>query len=384
MLLKELLESPKTSSSLLVSDPFREPDQVELVREVIGLANADVDGPRNILFGVKPGAEAGDGIVGIDDSAMAELKKAHRLISALIEPVIHLAFIFDRINGKLVGTLEIDGCDEGPYFVGLDHTEALARGQSWIREGWALRPLEASELAEIRVPEVAEDSDLPAKPISLDVGFDGEPSCKVLDLAVPDTSDPPFARDKDSVAEPRGIKQAIKDTIETVTTQMLRLRRIPEQETVDTEIFRESQTIFADAENHYFFEEKALQLNLAVCNTGEEDIKDVSIELGFPRILDFDVADRLYISPFDKRTPHELKNLGYPNVERHDDSIVVRSPLVPISPGSTEPAFRCALRMAVGPAMQGRKVAIHYTLRGKDNQKVGKGRLKIIFGPIAA
>ena len=133
MLLKQLIESPMTSSKLLVCDPFREHDQEELVKEVIGLANADVVGPRNILFGVNAGALDGGRIVGIPDNAMADLKKAHRIISALIDPVLHLAFIYDRINGKLVGTLEIDGCDDRPYIVGQNYSENLTRGQCWSR-----------------------------------------------------------------------------------------------------------------------------------------------------------------------------------------------------------------------------------------------------------
>jgi hypothetical protein len=45
MLLKQLIESPMNSSKLLVCDPFRQLDPEELVTEVIGLANADVDAP---------------------------------------------------------------------------------------------------------------------------------------------------------------------------------------------------------------------------------------------------------------------------------------------------------------------------------------------------
>ncbi len=138
--------------------------------------------------------------------------------------------------------------------------------------------------------------------------------------------------------------------------------------------------MFADADNHYYYEEKALQLNLIVSNDGAETVRDVNIELGFPRLPDFDVADHLYISPFDKRSQHELKNLGYPTVRREDAAIIVRSSIRVLAPDSPESAFRCALRMAVGPGMQGKKIAIHYTLRGQNEQEFGKGRLKIIFG----
>jgi hypothetical protein len=379
MILTQLLQQPSTSSTLLVCDPFREPDKEELVKEVIGLANADVDGPRYILFGINSAAMEGSGTVGIDESAMANLKKAHRLVSALIDPILHLAFIFDRVNGKLVGALEIDGCDSGPYVVGQDFSDELSRGRSWIREGRELRAVGVAELASTKSEQPVE----PFIPPPISVGFNDQSDCKVLEMSVPDTSNPPFAGERQKVKGPRNLKKAIKDTIETVTTQILRLRPGYEPDiAADTAELKETKTLFADADNHYFYEEKALQLNLIVSNDGEETVRDVDIELGFPRIPDFDLADHLYISPFDKRSQHELKNLGYPTVRREDAAIMVRSSIGVLAPGSPEPAFRCALRMAVGPGMQGKKIAIHYTLRGQNEQEFGKGRLKIIFGKL--
>ncbi len=390
MLLKQLLQHPRTSSKLLVCDPFQEQDQEELVKEVIGLANADVDGPRYILFGINAGVMEGSGIVGIAESAMADLKKAHRLISTLIEPVLHLAFIYDMVDSKLVGALEIDGCDEGPYVVGQDFSEELSRGQAWIREGRELRSLDATDLAPISIPEPTKA----AKPPPIAVGFNDQPDCKFLEMPVPDTSDPPFAKDKKNVKQPMNLKKAIKDTVGTITTRILRLGRAPVHVAAadsdngdmdsDTDVFRATVTLFGDADNHYFYEEKALKLNLAVCNEGTEGIEGVSIELGFPRLADFDVADRLYASPFDKRSPYELKNLGYPAVERRDNGILVRSTIGALGPGSPAQAFKCALRLAVGPGMQGRKLAIRYSLRGQNEQSLGKGRLKIRFGEVSA
>ncbi len=383
MILTQLLQQPSTSSTLLVCDPFREPDKEELVKEVIGLANADVDGPRYILFGVNSAAMEGNGTVGIDESAMANLKKAHRLVSALIDPILHLAFIFDRINGKLIGALEIDGCDSGPYVVGQDFSDELSRGRSWIREGRELRAVGVAELAQTKSPEADEQPDELFIPPPMSVGFNDQPECKELEMAIPDTSNPPFAGEKQRVKEPGSLKKVIKDTLETVTTQILRLRPGYEPDISDTAQLKETKTLFADADNHYYYEEKALQLNLIVSNDGEEVVRDLNIELGFPRINDFDLADHLYTSPFDKRSAHEVKNLGYPKVVREKAAIKVRSSIGVIAPGSPEPAFRCALRMAVGPGMQGKKIAIHYTLRGQDEQEFGKGRLKIIFGKLA-
>ena len=375
---------------MLVCDPFRMPDQQELVKEAIGLANAEVDGPRYILFGVNPGAMDGSKIVGIAESAMTDLKKAHRLLSSLIEPVLPLAFIFDRIDSKLVGALEIDGCDEGPYSVGEDFSEQLTRGQAWIREGRELRAVDSAELAREATPEVAEVVELPP----IEVGFNDEPECKLVELPVPDTSNPPFAHDKQNVKKPLDLKKTIRDKVSTLTTQILRLGRSRSKVSAgksdelyddsSTDVINAAESLFDDADNHYYYEEKALQLNLVIRNEGEERVEGVTIELGFPRLPDFDVADRLYVSPFDKRSPNELKNLGYPEVEHRDDAILVRSTVGVLDPDSPVPAFRCPLRLRVGPGMRKRKLAILYTLRAANARDTGKGRLKIKFGEVSA
>ncbi len=391
MLLKQLLESPQTSSSLVVYDPFKQLDREELVREVIGLANADVEGPRNILFGVNAGALDGNGIVGIPEDAVADLKKAHRLLSALVEPTLQLAFIYDMINGKLVGALEIDGCDFGPYFVGHDVNGSMALGQCWVRDGWKLHEVDRAELLQGEAQAPAEEPVKPIEKPNLSVGFEDDPECKLLEVPVPDTSNPPFADAGEEGAKTSRLKQAIKDTVGTVTTQMLRLRSAG-QDYADVEsgqpdpaaACEDADKVLADAKNHYYYEEKALHLDLCVSNNGAESISDINIELGFPRLPDFDVADRLYTSPFDKRSEAEIRNLGYPTVDRQSKAIYVRGSLSSLSPDKPQSLFRCALRLAVGPGMQRRKLAILYTLTGPGEQKLGEGRLKIKFGKVAA
>lgn len=389
MLLKQLLEAPKNSTKLVVFDPFGEFSREELVKEVIGLANAAVDGPRNILFGVNAGSVNGNGIVGIPEGTAVELKKAHRLVSSLVQPALQLAFIYDMINGKLVGTLEIDGCEFGPYCVGQDYSESLAIGECWIREG---RTLHAVKRAELMNGAQSDQADEPAALIEnpdIVVGFNNELECTQLELDVPDTSNPPFAGEQSDTKKTSRLKQVIKDTVGTVTTQILRLgQRGETQSTAVSKVDSRADgcddagKVFADAENHYYYEERALQINLCVCNKGRQEINEVYFELGFPRLPDFDVADRLYTSPFDKRSPAEIENLGYPEVERRKRAIFARSTIGVLAPDRPEQAFRCALRLAVGPGMHGRKLAASYKIRGPNNQKLGEGRLKIKFGPV--
>jgi predicted HTH transcriptional regulator len=208
MLLQQLIQQPITSSKLVVFDPFRVPEPSELVKEVIGLANADVEGPRYILFGVNPGAINGTKVVGIKDDAAADLKKAHRLISAHVEPVVSLAFIFDKIDGKLAGALEIDGAEDGPFVPGEDFAADASGKKTWVREGRELRVVDISDLG----PAEASDQEAAAELLEIpdiDVGLGEDSDCDLIELSIPDTSDPPFLGEKDELGNETGLTRTL-------------------------------------------------------------------------------------------------------------------------------------------------------------------------------
>ena len=391
MLLQQLIQQPTTSSKLVVFDPFRMPEPAELVKEVIGLANADVDGPRYILFGINPGGMDGKKVVGIKDDVATALKKAHRLISAQIEPVVALAFIFDSINGKLAGALEIDGGEDGPFVPGKDVSAELANGQTWVREGRNLRVVDISELGAAKAHESTEviDEDALVEPLeipTIDVGFNEEPGCHVIDLSIPDTSSPPFINEKEDLGKQSGLKETLKSAVNTMTTRIVAMARGLSKDAdpnSSTDVVKAAQDLITDTENHYYYEEKALQLNFTVHNTGSQPVNDLDIEFGFPQLEDFDIADRIHMSPFDKSAHPATVNQGYPEVEHIDRGIMVRNKIGKLDPAVRTPALRSALRMAVGPKMQRRKIAILYTLR-RAGEVIGEGRLKIKFGNVVA
>ena len=390
MLLQQLIQQPITSSKLVVFDPFRMPEPSELVKEVIGLANADVEGPRYILFGVNPGAIDGSKVVGIKDDAAAALKKAHRVISAQVEPVISLAFIFDRINGKLAGALEIDGGEDGPFVPGEDFAADESGKKTWVREGRELRVVDISDLGaanEDGSPEETEEEG-PAELLetpSIEVGFNEEPDCELIELPIPDSSNPPFVGEKETMGDHAGLKDSLKSAVNTMTTKIVSLARgrSKDDDGESTDVVKAAQDLITESENHYYYEEKALQVNFSVLNKGSHPVDDLHIEFGFPKIEDFDIADRIHMSPFDKSSHPATKNKGYPDVESGKKGFIVRNKIGVLEPAVATPALKCPLRMAVGPGAQKRKVAILYTLR-RAGEIVGEGRLKIMFGKVVA
>lgn len=391
MLLQQLIQQPTTSSKLVVFDPFRMPEPSELVKEVIGLANADVEGPRYILFGVNPGAIDGSKVVGIKDDAAAALKKAHRVISAQVEPVVSLAFIFDRINGKLAGALEIDGGEDGPFVPGEDFAADESGKKTWVRDGRELRVVDISDLGAANEDESTEETDDegPAELLetpSIDVGFNEDSGCDLIELSIPDSSNPPFVGEKKTMGDQAGLKESLKSAVNTMTTKIVSLARGRSKDAEpdsSTDVVKAAQDLITESENHYYYEEKALQVNFSVLNKGQQSVDDLHIEFGFPKIEDFDIADRIHMSPFDKSTHPASKNQGYPDVERGKKGFIVRNKIGVLEPAVAKPALKSPLRMAVGPGAQKRKIAVLYTLR-RAGEIVGEGRLKIMFGKVVA
>jgi hypothetical protein len=388
VLLQQLIQQPIPSSKLVIFDSFRMPEPSELVKEVIGLANADVEGPRYILFGVNPGAIGGSKVVGIKDDAAAALKKAHRVISAQIEPVISLAFIFDKIDGKLAGALEIDSGEDGPFVPGEAFSAGIAGEQTWVREGRELRVVDISELGSEPARESTGDHAevIAAEPIevpNIDVGFDEDPKCEVIDLSIPDSSNPPFADEESEAGSQTSLTQTVKTAVNTMTTRLVGLagRRSQDEEDSGTDVVKAAQDLISEASNHYYYEEKALPLNFSVINTGSHAVDDLHIEFGFPKIEDFDIADRIHMSPFDKSSHPATRNQGYPEVVDNGKGIFVRNHIGTLEPAARTPALRRRIRMAVGPRAQMKKMAIRYILRSGDDV-IGEGRLKIQFGKV--
>ena len=387
MLLKQMLASPTTSSELLVYDPFQTFDRESLVREVIGLANASVEGPRNILFGVNPGGVNGARIVGIPDSAVGDLKRAHRLISGLVEPLLDLAFIFDRIDGKLVGALEIDGCEFGPYFLAHDLSDELRRGACWQRDDRELVEIDRRELLNGHAQASVEDeAETLPDTVQVSVGFNDDPDCEFIEVTAPDASSPPFA-DEDmngGTSTTRTIAQTLKDTMR-LTTQMLNIAK--EDQSSDDgsgEVDDAGKEIAEAARNHYFYEECAAKVDFCIRNDSDTTLKDLAVEIGMPRLAGLDVADRIYTNPFDKRSANAGSNSTYPDVEHRDNAVFARTTIGSIAANETQSLLGTSLRFAVRNKALGKKLGLRYILRAADGRKLCQGRVKIRFNETPA
>ena len=143
-----------------------------------------------------------------------------------------------------------------------------------------------------------------------------------------------------------------------------------------------TQDLITESENHYYYEEKALQLNFSVLNTGSHPVDDLHIEFGFPKTRRFRHCRPNPHEPVRQELAPGDPEQGLPgqwSTPGMESSCATRS--VCWNRLSPTPALRCPIRMAVGPGMQKRKIAVLYTLRRGD-EVISEGRLKIKFGEV--
>lgn len=118
-----------------------------------------------------------------------------------------------------------------------------------------------------------------------------------------------------------------------------------------------------------------------VYNQGDDPIEDASLSLVMPTHEAFFVASKLpkllSMDEYMDRSSTELAD--YPTVNMQDNLVHVCSTLGQILPNAPAPAFEIPLRFCVGSALKGRKIAIRYSLFGRNLRKPATGRLRLIF-----
>jgi hypothetical protein len=356
--------------------------QEDLVREVIALANLTHTDTRHIVFGIE--RQSGfDNVLGLSDDDLQALKIQTRLLAKIIEPEIQLLPIFAQVRGKSIGVLEITACDNPPYVVKDDMSERMRRGECWVLGDSGIRPAVRQDLDRM----YAQKGGAGANRVS--VGLGDDLSCQVMEILIPDRSQLPSRVAGKKLRQAIQAKRSTRKMLGTDDTGIARLihARIhgpdipynPSGTQTLIQGYHQAQDEHRESDRYYLYEVCAVKLNLIVKNNGSLPLKNAIFELSMPRLNEFDVADCLLSPEGQQRSKQELALLDYPEVKKYSDAIRVRAELGDLSPDKEQAVFECPLRIAVGPEMHAKKIAIRYSLMAEGLQQPVQGRLKLKF-----
>ena len=136
---------------------------------------------------------------------------------------------------------------------------------------------------------------------------------------------------------------------------------------------------FREADLHYFFEAKAIRLQLSLENRTGGALEDVRFLLALPRIKGLKVADQLYAPPGEQRTRKEMELLGYPDVKLDDKAVLIRCEPGYIGPDECVELFETPPRLAVRSVLAGRRIRMQYQIKAANLFEPVTGKLTLAF-----
>lgn len=354
----------------------------DLVRQILGLANATFTGPRYLVLGVRDVVGGDRNIVGLTEAGLMEAKKfVRRLTAGAIEPALQLAIEALHINGKTIGLISVEDCKDPPYLLEMDLSKSLHVGRGWMRRGTELLPLRRADLQQMFVLRLAAH-----EPVRLTVGFPGKIIQDELNLAALPLDEVPSELAATRVRKMLEARQASRDMLgrtDTHIDRLLHAQQFGSQQAYEDHSDQSLRTQldslmeqYAAADAYYEFERRAHRLDIVVCNASDTLVENVVLLLKVPRIEGIGIADKLYTIDATLTSP-------YPVVDSSERVFRVQALIGNVPPHTTLAAFREAPRLWVRENAVGNTLPVSCTLSGKQLLESQATTLRIRIIPLS-
>ena len=355
------------------------------LRDVIALANAEVEGPRYIVVGVEFDDKAHKRAFAIDAADFSGKPSYQALANEYIEPAVRIRYKPVSLDGTRVGVFEIGDCQDRPYMMRIDFSETLRRGDAYKRIRDAAVKMGRRQLQEL-FEQKFRDS---VSAGDIEVGFPGEIIHKQIELPTRDLAKMPSSLAASKLEQLLHIRNISTNSGSTTMVARLTHARLygsddPYVDRSPEDLLKEMDEIrvkYRDHDNHFLYSENAQALRLVVYNQGEEPIADASLSLVMPNHHAFHVAEQPPRRPVNGRfvdaTPDEIA--AYPAVSLKDDSVQVTCKIGDIPAGEPIDVFDAPLRLCVDQELRGRRLGIRYVVHGQNLRAPARGQLKLSF-----
>ena len=354
------------------------------LRDVIAVANAEVEGSRYIVVGVEHDGDSARKVSAVDEQEFSGRPPYQALVAEFVEPPIRIEYQPLLLDGERVGVFEIFDCQDRPYMMRADHSDHLRRGDAYVRVKDASVKMGRRQLQKLFEQKfhgsLSEDI--------VEIGFTGEIIYKDLKVPTIDLSQMPSAIERGKLSQLIDVKKQSQDLESSALARLTHARLFgsdnPYEDRTATAILEEKSAApekYKQDDRLFLFESNAQKIQIIVLNQGDDPIENASLSLLMPQHEAFHVAERLPDTlrkgKFVDRSPVELAD--YPSVVLKNNAIYVSCALGDIPSGTPMPAFERSLRICVGNELQGRKIGIQYTLHGKNLRQPAQGTLRLLF-----
>jgi hypothetical protein len=334
---EELIRFEVANSTLAFRERvYRLDDRQELLRDLLGLANAASKGPRYVVLGVKDRVGGERKIIGVRDAEVDDFGRLCNVVVAeFTDPPLKYRIERTIVDDVTVAAIVLPDCDDQPYLLKKNASTSMRVGNGWVRQGTQYKRLGRAEferLFELKFLGRAAGAELR-------VGFAGTIGEAEIRLPILPLNQLPSADARSKLGRLLMAKQATRGMIGKVGSRIERL--VHAQVFGESELYAPHNTTtllkrldHADddcesADLHYEHEVRAHKLNLTIENIGGVDFDRGTLSLEFPRMPGLEIGERIYLPP-DTAEPAPY---GYPTVAIGPRMVRVQASAGPVQPG---------------------------------------------------
>ena len=369
---------------------YKKSQHEDLIKDIMSMANADVENDRYIIIGVNHKSSGDREILNIKERDFIDSAKYQQIIRENIEPGIKLEYFSHKYEGKLLGILKISNCFDQPYTMKKDFG-TLKKGDRFIRKGTHVSRTMRRDLDVIIEKKIKKDR-FDGK---IQLSFSGYISSQEIELVAISEIKLPSQRaaekiksiikEKKQLAKIKtqnadftkisSIFELQKRLIENPFRVANPLASIPyEQRTLEElqKNLKEVDQTYHDDDCYEFFELNSHKINISILNEGDKYIEDASIQLQIKKIEGLLVAEKVYVEP--KNDINSLVNahvpsyesMNYPEVNYTESSIVIYQTIGDVKHRLPINAFKVPIRIVFLDQLAGKVVEIKCKLFGKN------------------
>jgi hypothetical protein len=383
--LRDLVTTGNADSALSFRErPYGSGEQLELLCDVIALANADTSGARCLCLGVSDNPNLERTFPGVSRRAWDRTREVvPTLIDQAIEPPLKITLLEVAMGEALVGVICLDACNDQPYLFSRRASSLTSPGSGWIRCATQQRPMLRADLQRIFEKKFRSSGAC----AEIRVGFHGRVPREEITLPVLPLDAMPSvlaARRVEKILDARRLSKAVLGRTDTRIDRLVHAQVSNDEQAYQSHDTTTLRTMLcqipgeqASADEHYQFETRTHKLNLLVGNLTGQALSDVHLVLKIPRVEGIGVVERIHAPP----TQQAALQQRYPLVEIGPQAVTVQAEGIYVPKGATVDAFREPLRLFLREPVMGKTIPLNYSLHGRGLSGAIRGTLRIHVAP---
>lgn len=371
--LDDLIIYENESSSLEFKKvEYQKINHQELIKDIISLANAKIEGNRYIITGVKAfpnGKKEFHGLQSLKDDAIYQ-----QLIHENVEPDLEFEYLPYNLDGRTYGIFEIRNCNNPPYLLKKNY-DKLKAGDGFIKKGSHKLPLKRNDLDYYYSKRYSESKFSGEVEITSIINGKKSYGIPVFKKSVQYPSEK--AADKINKLIRRMENNEIPDTVHLIHGYSF---KNPEAKKSIPELKEELENVrvkYYNQDQYYFYEVDGIELNFEITIDGSDYIEDGYIEVEFGQIDSLKIAKEIYRNPSNARNLAPVwQPLDYPEVLETDNGYVISHYCGDIRHQVPTEIFSCPIRIIIFPDAEP-IVKIMIKVHGKNLDNPLKKEIKL-------